>query len=92
MPLLCSMASNPTVEVGFLAERLAAAKAVPASQRSPEVADFIEACRLKDEAMALLAEPLPGGAAAGAAERSRRMQASACCQGMQQSLAGQSAF
>ena len=37
------------MEESFIEERLAAATAVPASQRSPEVAAFIECCQLQRE-------------------------------------------
>ena len=37
------------MEDSFIEERLAAATAIPASQRSPEVAAFIESCQLQQE-------------------------------------------
>lgn len=75
------MASNKKpgddVVPGFLLERLAAAKAVPAAERTPEVAGFIESCQLRDEVAALLAQPLPSGAAAAAEEQARRTRQAA---------------
>ncbi|PRW34082.1 hypothetical protein C2E21_7456 [Chlorella sorokiniana] len=59
---------------GFLLERLQAAKAIPASERTPEVAAFIESCQLRDEAAAMQAQPLPSGAAAAAQEKQRRLR------------------
>lgn len=66
-----------TVIAGFLHERLAAAQAIPAAQRTPELAGFIESCQLKNEVAALLAQPLPSGAAAAAEEQARRTQQAA---------------
>lgn len=55
---------NSRINAGFLRERLQTAAAVPVGERTPEVAGFVELCRLRDEAAALLAQPLPPSAPA----------------------------
>lgn len=67
----------PATVPGFLHERLVAAAAVPPAERTPEVAGLLESCCLKDEVEALLAQPLPSGAAAAAEERIQRTQQAA---------------